>query len=84
MIEEESEYKKYRSLIILDIYIKMQEFRAKNNNKRPTHIKIGKKELLILKNLNLDWKLRNEDPNTIMGLKIEKVDNLDINQIEVR
>ena len=84
MIEEGIDSKKYTQLIILTIYEKIQEFRSLNHNKRPTKLKIGDKEYQLLRKLNLDWKLKNDNPTVIMGFQIEKVDELDINQIEVK
>jgi len=84
MIEEGINSKKYTQLIILTIYKKIQAFRSANHNKRPTKLKIGDKEYQLLRKLNLDWKLKNDNPTVIMGFQIEKVDELDINQIEVK
>lgn len=82
-IGKELENKQYIHSIILRIYAKMQEFR-KSNGKRPTVLVIGKEDCKVLSKLNLDWQLRNDNPVTIMGFKIEKVDGLDVNKIEVK
>lgn len=61
----------------------MQKHGVGKNN-RPTTLVIGNKEYDVLRKLNLDWKLRNDNPATIMGFKVEKVDGLEVKDIEVK
>ena len=73
----------YTHSIILQIYNQMVKY-GLAKNKRPTTLVIGKKEFETLRKLNLDWRVNNSNPSTLMGFKLEIVKKLDVDKIELK